>query len=134
MSRAEERQKKREQEKQIKNKELEAKGIIISRQEYRKKKNIANKKCSYNTAEEEMVDRQETSEAALKVYRRLLPILLKRLSKIKDPRQTKKIKHTLTVLMIYGIFMFVYNVSSLRNANKEMSLPIFFGNMKSMFP
>ncbi|MGH4140050.1 hypothetical protein [Clostridium sp.] len=39
MSRAEERQKKREQEKEIKNKELEAKGIIISRQDYRKKKN-----------------------------------------------------------------------------------------------
>jgi hypothetical protein len=134
MSRAEQRQKKREQEKEVKNKELEAKGIIISRQDYRKKKNIANKKCSYNTAEEEMIDRQETAEAALKVYRRLLPILLKRLSKIKDPRQTKKTKHTLTVLMIYGIFMFVYNVSSLRNANKEMSLPIFFGNMKSMFP
>ena len=36
--------------------------------------------------------------------------------------------------MIYGILMFVYNVSSLRNANKEISLPIFFDNMKAMFP
>jgi len=134
MNRAKERQRKREQEKEIKKKELEAKGFTISKQEYRKKKNIANKKCSYTTAEEEMVDRQETTEAALKVYSRLLPLLLKRMSKIKDPRQTKKIKHSLTVLMIYGILMFVYNVSSLRNANKEMSLPIFFNNMKTMFP
>ncbi|WP_263487227.1 hypothetical protein [Clostridium estertheticum] len=37
-----------------------------------------------------MTDRQETTESALKVYSRLLPILLKRMSKIKDPRQTKR--------------------------------------------
>ncbi|MBZ9623767.1 transposase family protein [Clostridium sp. FP2] len=134
MNRTEERHKKRKQEQDLKIKELESKGFTISRQEYRKKRNIANKKCSYNKAQEEMVDRQETTEAALKVYRRLLPTLLKNLSKIKDPRQTKKTKHSLTVLMIYGILMFVYNMSSLRNANKEISSPIFFDNMKAMFP
>jgi hypothetical protein len=134
MNRLEKRQKKREQEKEIKRKALESKGFIASREEYRKNRNIANKKCSYKTTDGEKADRQETAEAALKVYRRMLPILLKGLSKIKDPRQTKKTKHSLTVLMIYGILMFVYNVSSLRNANKEMSLPIFFHNMKSMFP
>lgn len=36
-----------------------------------------------------------------------LPILLNRLSKITDPRNPKKIKHKLTVLMIYGILTFV---------------------------
>ena len=134
MNRAEKRQEERELEKELKRKELESKGFVISRQEYRKKRNIANKKCDHNTTEEEKADRQETTEAALKVYRRMLPILLKRLSKIKDPRQTKKTKHSVTVLMIYGILMFVNNVSSLRTANKEMSLPIFFNNMRAMFP
>jgi hypothetical protein len=36
--------------------------------------------------------------------------------------------------MIYGILMFVYQMSSLREANKEMSTAIFFENMKAMFP
>jgi hypothetical protein len=113
---------------------LESEGFIISRVEYRKKRNIANKKSSFDKIEEEKADRQETAEAALKVYRKMLPLLVKRLSKIKDPRQTKKTKHSVTVLMIYGILMFVYNMSSLRSANKEMSVPIFFENMKTMFP
>lgn len=134
MNRTGKRQKEREYEKELKRKELESKGFTISRLEYRKKRNIANKKCSSNTIEEENADRQQTTEAALKVYRRILPVLLKRLSKIKDLRQTKKTKHSLTVLMVYGIIMFVYNVSSLRNANKEMSSPIFFHNMRVMFP
>jgi len=134
MNRTEKRQEKRDQKKELKRKELQSKGFIVSKQEYGKKRNIANKKSSYNTSEEEKADRQETTEAALKVYRRMLPTLLKRLSKIKDPRQAKKIKHSLTVLMIYGILMFVYNMTSLRNANKEMSLAIFFDNMRVMFP
>jgi len=134
MNRAEKRQEKREYEKQLKMKQLEAKGFTIVKQEYGKKRNIANRKCSSNTPEQEKEERQESAEAALKVYRRTFPTLLKRLSKIKDPRQTKKIKHSLTVLMLYGIFMFVYNMSSLRSANKKISSAIFFENMKAIFP
>lgn len=134
MTRTEKRQEKRAQEQELKRKALEAKGFTLSRQEYREKRNLANRKCGYNTPEDEKSDRQVSAEAALKVYRRMLPILLKRLNKIKDPRQPKKVKHSLTVLMIYGIFMFVYQKSSLRNANKEMSTAIFFENMRAMFP
>ena len=39
--------------------------------------------------------------------RRMLPVLLKRLSKIPDPRNPKKTKHKLTVLMLYGLLAFV---------------------------
>jgi hypothetical protein len=34
--------------------------------------------------------------------------LLKRLSKVADPRQPRKIRHKLTVLMIYGILCFAF--------------------------
>ena len=134
MTRREKRQEKRAQEEKRKRKELEAKGFTFSTLAYHEKRNIGNKKCSYETPEEEELAQQEIAEAALKVYQRTLPILLKRLSKIEDPRQSKKVKHGLTVLMIYGIMMFVYQQSSLRNANKEMSTAIFFKNMKAMFP
>src|SRR5664279_829447 len=134
MTRAEKRQEKRAQEEELKRKKFEAQGFTVSTQEYHKKRNIANRKSSFETPEEEELDRQATADAALKVYRRTLPILLTRLSKINDPRQPRKIKHSLTGLMIYGILMFIYQQSSLRNANREMSSAIFFKNMQAMFP
>ena len=134
MTRPEKRQEKRAREEALRTKELEAKGFNVVRLENQEKRNIANRKSGYETPEEEKLDRQISVEAALKMYRRTLPTLLNRLSKINDPRQPKKVKHSLTVLMIYGILMFVYQMSSLRDANKEMSTAIFFENMKVMFP
>ena len=134
MSRSEKRQEKRAQEDELKRIKFEAQGFTFSTQAYREKRAIANRKCGYETPEDEKLDRQTSVEAALKVYQKTLPILLKRLSKINDPRQPKKLKHRLTVLMIYGILMFIYQQPSLRNANKEMSTAIFFKNMKAMFP
>jgi len=135
MNRQAKRQEKRAQDQALRRKELESKGFnFVGSVEYQGKRSVANRKFSYETPEEEKMERQISVEAALKVYQRTLPILLKRLTKIKDPRQPKKIKHSLTVLMIYGILMFVYQQSSLRNANKERSTAIFFENMKVMFP
>jgi len=134
MTRPEKRQEKRAQEDEIKRKKLETQGFTVSTQVYQEKRAIANRKRGYETPEDEKLDRQISVEAALKVYQRTLPILLKRLRKINDPRQPKKLKHSLTVLMIYGILMFVYQQFSLRNANKEMSTAIFFENMQAMFP
>ncbi len=134
MTRSEKRQEKRVQEYELKRKALEAQGFEFSTQVYHEKRNLTNRKRGYETPEEEKADRQDCSESALKVYRKTLPLLLKRLSKINDPRQPKKVKHSLTVLMIYGIMMFVYQINSLRDANKEMSTAIFFENMNSMFP
>ncbi len=92
MTRLEKRQEKRAKVEELKRKRLEAHGFTFSKQEYHEKRVIANRKCHYETPEQEELDRQTTSDAALKVYRRTLPIILKRLSKIKDPRQPKKIK------------------------------------------
>ena len=134
MNRVLKRQQEREKAKELKVKKLEDQGFIVSRIVYGEKRNISNRKSSYATPEEEKEEKQESTEAALKVHRKMLPVLLKRLSKIKDPRQPNKTKHSLTVLMVYGILMFVYNMSSLRNCNKEMSTAIFFQNMNAMFP
>ena len=101
MTRLEKRQEKRAEEQALKMLELEAKGFnFVESDEYHKKRAIANRKRGYETSEDEKSDRQDCAEAALKVYQRTLPVLLNRLSKIKDPRQPKKLKHSLTVLMI----------------------------------
>jgi hypothetical protein len=63
-----------------------------------------------------------------------LPSLLKRLNKIPDPRNPKKIKHTLTLLMLYGLLMFVFQLSSRRQVNSNMTHPQFKENLRLIFP
>lgn len=70
----------------------------------------------------------------LKVLRRLLPGILKRFSKIKDPRNPKTIKHKLTVVLLYGLIMFILQMDSRREANKTMTMPEFRENLMTLFP
>ena len=91
---------------------------------------VSNRKSQYKTVEEETQARQEAVTEEAKVLKANLPVLLKRLSKIPDPRNPKKIKHKLTVLMLYGILVFVYQMASRRQANEKMTNPIIIENLK----
>lgn len=93
-----------------------------------------NRKSAYKTVAEEKEATLHTTEDALEVYIKLLPGLLEKLSRIPDPRQPKKIKHQMTVLMIYGILVFVFQVPSRRNANQEVTGPQLLENLKTIFP
>lgn len=95
---------------------------------------ISNGKSPWKTVDEERQARQEAVEEQLKVYRSLLPTLLKRLEKIRDPRNPKTIKHKATVLMLYGILMFAFQMASRREANRQMTKPMFQENLRLMFP
>jgi len=95
---------------------------------------VSNRKSQYETVEEEIQARQEAVTEETKVLKANLPVLLKRLSKIPDPRNPKKIKHKLTVLMLYGILIFVYQMASRRQANEKMTNPIIIENLKLLFP
>jgi hypothetical protein len=95
---------------------------------------LPNRKCPYQTEEEERTARLEAVTDQVKVYRATLPVLLKRLSQIADPRQPRKIRHKLTVLMIYGILCFTFQMSSRREANQKMTRPVFEANLRRLFP
>jgi len=95
---------------------------------------ISNHKCEYNSVEEERTARNDALADQIQLFRSRLPLLLYRLSKIEDPRNPKKIKHKLTVLMIYGILTFIFHMSSCREANREMTRPMFEENLKALFP
>jgi hypothetical protein len=95
---------------------------------------ISNGTSEWKTVEEEKEARQEAVEEKLKMYRAVLPTLLKRFHKITDPRNPKTIKHKLTVLMLYGILAFAYHMSSRRETNRVMTLPMFRENLCRMFP
>ena len=95
---------------------------------------ISNHKCAFESVEEEGEARNEAVLEQLKVFRAKLPVLLRRFSKIADPRNPKKTKHKLTVLLLYGILVFVLQMSSSREASREMSRPMFWENLKAIFP
>ncbi|RLB98636.1 MAG: hypothetical protein DRH34_13635, partial [Deltaproteobacteria bacterium] len=95
---------------------------------------LKNSTCEYKSVEEEIRARNTIVTDQIRIIKSQLPGLLKRLSKIKDTRNPKKLKYKLTILMIYGIFMFVFNVSSRREADREMTMPVFLENLKTFFP
>ena len=64
---------------------------------------VSNRLCPYSTEAEEQAAREDAVAGQLGVFRALLPKRLKELSKIPDPRQPKKVKHKLTVVLLYGL-------------------------------
>lgn len=102
--------------------------------ESRARSTISNSTSEWRTVGEETQARQEAVEEQLKVYRSVLPTLLKRFEKIRDPRNPKTVKHKATVLLLYGILMFVFQMASRREANRQMTKPMFQENLRQMFP
>jgi hypothetical protein len=84
--------------------------------------------------DEERQGREETVDAQLHVFRAMLPIWLKQLSTLSDPRQAKKIKHKLAVVLLFGLLCFIFQMSSRRQANKQMSNACFRETLQSLFP
>lgn len=95
---------------------------------------LPNRKSNWDTVNEEKEAIQHTTEEQLKVYQKLLPGLLKKIVQIPDPRNPKKIKHQMTVMMFYGILMFVFQMTSRRKTNQEMTTPQLLENLKVLFP
>ena len=98
------------------------------------KASIANRKSEYKSVEQEREARVDAVSEQVKVFRAKLPVLLGRLSKIPDPREPRKVKHKLTVFLIYGILTFVYQMASRRQANERMTRPMFMENLRVAFP
>ena len=127
--------------KQLAQRKINKKAKKILRQQQRaegfipsKHVTITNCKCKYESVEEEIDERTKAAAKQIKIMRGKLPILLNRLKKIPDPRNPKKSKHKLTVIMIYGILTFVYQMTSRREANRTMTRPIFMQNLQLLFP
>lgn len=97
------------------------------------KKSIPNRLNLKGNISATIDENQQIAEGAAAVYKQMLPSLLKSLSKIKDPRNPNSIKHKMTVLLMYGIIMFVLQLGSRRNTNREMN-DIGFENLKTIFP
>jgi hypothetical protein len=94
----------------------------------------SNHKCTYKTVEEERLARNEATTEQVRVLRAIVPQLIRRFSKMEDTRNPKKTKYKMTVLMLYGILSFVLQMSSSREATREMSRAMFWENLQLLFP
>ncbi len=106
----------REARKEHKQKCLEAQRQLRQEQaaaglEPLRKASVVNRLYPYRTEAEEQADREVAVGAQLGVLRKLLPTLLKDLGKIPDVRPPKKVKHQLTVVRLYGLLSFVFQMS-----------------------
>ena len=99
-----------------------------------KRDHVSNRISEFKTVEEEKQDRRNATVDQVKVFRTQLPQLLKKMARIPDLRNPKKCKHKLTVLLLYGILTFTYQMSSRREANREMTKPQFMENLRFLFP
>ncbi|MEI6987370.1 MAG: transposase family protein [Rhodospirillaceae bacterium] len=93
-----------------------------------------NRCCQLETTEQEHEERTVTVVEQVRIISQQLPTMLKRLSKIADPRQIKKVKHGIASLMVYGILCFVLQISSRREANGKLTWPQIKENLLTLFP
>lgn len=95
---------------------------------------LPNRTSDPATPEEEQERLQRLSEERLKVFGYLLPGLLQQLARIPDPRQPRKVKHRLTIVLLYGILMFVFHLASRRQANRGLTTPQLLANLQALVP
>ncbi len=98
------------------------------------KPTLPNRKSPYTTIAEEQEAAQKLCEEKIKAHLQNLPYLLQKLSQIPDPRDPKKVKHQIAILMLKGTLIFLLHVPSRRQANRELTSPQLLENLKALYP
>jgi len=132
-ARERQRERRRAREEKMKKAIDSGQAIRMTYEERTRKCSLPNRVNMLGSVEAKSEENQEMVEKATAVYRQMLPKLLENLSKIEDPRCPHKVKHKLTVLMLYGMLMFVFHIGSRRDTNREMN-DIRFKNLTEIFP
>jgi hypothetical protein len=83
---------------------------------------LPNRSSAFATVDEEQKAREDAVSKQMRLLRKELPALLAQLEQIPDPRDPKKARHKLTVLLLYGLLMFVFQFSS-RRETKPRNIP-----------
>ena len=94
----------------------------------------SNRKNEWAIVEEEQQARQAALEEQLKTLQAVLPDILKKFDRIPDPRRPRSTRHKLTVVLLFGLLMFVFRYNSRREANREMTRPGVLEILRTVFP
>lgn len=80
---------------------------------------LPNTKVPYRTLDEEQVAREAAVEAQLQVWRRHLPGLFKKVTRIPDLRRPGSVRHQITVVLFYGLLLFVFQYASRGESQRD---------------
>ncbi len=72
--------------------------------------------------------------AQLGVWRKHLPPLFQKLARIQDLRRPGSVRHKATVILLYGLLLFVFHYASRREANWEATSPVMAEALRHVFP
>lgn len=108
--------------------------IVNNQAEINHRTQAHNRKCTFQSLEEERDCRANLLKEQINVWKKLLPSLLKKFARIPDPRNPGTITHKKTVLLLYGLLAFVFKISSCRAMNRELSSAVVFDQIKTLFP
>ena len=82
-----------------------------------------NRKSRHATVQDEKAERSEVLSSQVKLWRAALPDLINKFRKLPDKRHPASIKHKVTVLMVFGLFAFIFRLQSRREMNRELTAP-----------
>lgn len=95
---------------------------------------LPNTKVSYQSTAEEEQAHQDAADAQLQVWRKHLPHLFKKLSRIPDVRRPGSVRHQITVVLFYGLLLFIFQYASRREANRNATGPTLMDALQTVFP
>lgn len=98
-----------------------------------RKPDLPNRVNQNADAGSELKEREDITDGTFCAMKKMLPDILKDLAKIKDYRR-KNVKHSMALLLAYGVLMFALHYSSRRETNREMTDPVMRENLKALFP
>jgi len=93
-----------------------------------------NKKLAFKSIEDEKDYREDILKDQIRVWRSMLPKIIRQFAKIPDYRNPKGLTHKTTVLMMFGLFAFIFKMKSRREMNREMGGACIFESLKKIFP
>ncbi len=86
------------------------------------------------TIEDERREYEDIVAAQLAPWKKILPQLLSKFAKMKDPRNPVKIKHKIAVVMVFGLFQFLFRQRSRRDFNENLTAPTILNTLSGFFP
>lgn len=95
---------------------------------------LPNSKVPYDTPEAEQAARESAADAQIRVWRQHLPVLFQKLIRIRDPRRPGSVRHQVTVVVFYGLLLFVFQYASRREANRNGTSPTLAHALQQVFP
>jgi hypothetical protein len=96
--------------------------------------NLSNRKSEQQTPREEEEYRQRIANRMAKIMKIILNLLRPLIVDVPDYRDQRYVRYTKENLFLYGIMMFSMQMSSRRDANRQMTHPIIQENFSNILP